>query len=256
MGYTVIIPARFASTRLPGKPLLDICGKPMLWHVYERACESSATNVIIATDDARIVDAAKGFGAEVMMTSTRHRSGSERAAEVVERRQLPADHVVVNLQGDEPLMPPALIEQVASNLASNEEAAMATLCERLETGGNLFDPNVVKVVLDHQGYALYFSRAPLPWDRENFLNNPHQLPDNTTYLRHLGIYAYRTGFLVDYPKLTPCELEKAESLEQLRALYHGYRIHVAKAQESLGPGVDTPEDLERIRVLMESKGLQ
>ncbi len=251
MGYTVIIPARFASTRLPGKPLLDICGKPMLQHVYERACESAASNVIIATDDARIVDAARGFDAEVMLTSIEHRSGSERAAEVVERRQLPTDHVVVNLQGDEPLMPSALIEQVATNLAANEDAAMATLCEPIESATDLFDPNVVKVVLDRQGYALYFSRAPLPWDRDEFLKTPGQLPDNSTYSRHLGIYSYRADFLLNYPKLTPCKLEKAESLEQLRVLYHGYRIHVAEALENPGPGVDTPEDLERVKCLME-----
>ncbi len=250
MGYTVVIPARFASTRLPGKPLLDIAGKPMLQHVYERACESAATNVIIATDDTRIVDAAEGFGAEVMMTSIEHRSGSERAAEVVERRQLPTEHIVVNLQGDEPLMPPALLDQVASNLATNDDASMATLCEQLETDAQLFDPNVVKVVLDYRGYALYFSRAPLPWDREEFIKNPRQLPDKTVYLRHVGVYAYRADFLQNYPKLTPCALEKAESLEQLRALYHGYRIHVAEAQEGPGPGVDTPEDLERVRSLM------
>ena len=247
MKFTVIIPARFASTRLPGKPLLDIVGKPMIRHVYERALESGAERVVIATDEAKIETAAKSFGAQVCMTASHHRSGTERLSEVVDTLGLGADEIVVNLQGDEPLMPPVLIHQVAHNLADHPLASVATLAESIHTAAELFDPNVVKVVSDEQGYALYFSRAPIPWDRDAFALTTAELPKKSHYLRHIGLYAYRAGFIKEYVSWSACALESAESLEQLRVLWRGHKIHLAEAKAATVAGVDTPQDLERVR---------
>src|SRR5690606_4666497 len=233
--FTVIIPARYGSTRFPGKPLVDIGGKPMIRHVHERALESGAARVLVATDDARIAAAAQGFGAEVVMTRSDHPSGTDRLAEVVEQLGLHDPAIVVNLQGDEPLMPPGLVRQTAEALAQRQEADIATLATPIVTRTDVFDPNVVKVVRDRDGYALYFSRAPIPWDRDNFKQADGPL--TAGYLRHLGIYGYRVSFLRRYPCLSEVELERAESLEQLRALWHGARIYVGVANELPGPGV-------------------
>lgn len=250
MGFHILIPARYASSRLPGKPLLDIGGKPMLQHVYERASASGAASVVIATDDPRIEEAARAFGAAVCMTSAEHRSGSERLAEAVMLLGYGTDEIVVNLQGDEPLMPPALLRQVADNLERHPAAAVATLCTRIHTAAELFDPHVVKVVCDREGYALYFSRAVIPWDRDAFAVTTEELPPQAEHFRHLGLYAYRAGFLQRYVRLSPCHPEQMESLEQLRVLWHGERIHVAEALELPGAGVDTPADLARMRALL------
>lgn len=251
MGFKVVIPARYASSRLPGKPLLDIAGKPMFAHVYARACDSSADDVIIATDDPRIEEAARGIGAKVVMTSSAHPSGTDRLQEVVRKAGWSDDTIVVNVQGDEPLIPPAVIDQVAANLAAAPDAGIATLAEPLADATQLFNPNIVKLVRDVRGFAMYFSRAPMPWARDLFAKDRSQLPASGLYLRHLGIYAYRAGFLHDYVQWPPAEIEQVEALEQLRALYHGVKIHVDVAAVKLPPGVDTAEDLERVRALME-----
>ena len=248
--FTVVIPARYASTRLPGKPLQDIAGKPMVRHVWEQARKSRAERVVIATDDARIVEACQAFGAEVLLTREDHNSGTDRLAEVASRLELPGDAIVVNVQGDEPLIPPAIIDQVAANLAAHPEAGIATLAEPIEEVAALFNPNVVKVVTDRNGLALTFSRAPLPWARDAFAAGRDQLPAGIPYRRHIGIYAYRAQFLHDFVAWGACWLESCESLEQLRALWHGVRIHVADALEAPPTGVDTAEDLERVRRLL------
>jgi 3-deoxy-manno-octulosonate cytidylyltransferase (CMP-KDO synthetase) len=248
--YTVVIPARYASTRLPGKPLQDIAGKPMIRHVWEQACRSGAQRVVVATDDQRILLACKGFGAEALLTRADHNSGTDRLAEVADQLGLVADAIVVNVQGDEPLIPPSVIDQVAQNLASHPEAAIATLAEPLGDSQSLFNPNVVKVLCDINGLALTFSRAPLPWARDEFARDRDALPPAVPYRRHIGIYAYRAGFLADFVAWGPCWLENTECLEQLRALWHGKRIHVADAIEAPPAGVDTAEDLERVRKLL------
>ena len=247
MNFCVVIPARYASTRLPGKPLLDIAGKPMIQRVYERACASSAMRVVVATDDPRIVEAATGFGAEALMTSPDHVSGTDRIEEVARQLDLAADDIVVNVQGDEPLIPPAVIDQVAGNLAANRSAGIATLCEPVATMEDLFNPNIVKLVADARGFALYFSRAPIPWNRDEFADGQ---PGNEVTIearRHLGIYAYRVSFLHDFVQWPVAALEQKESLEQLRAMVNGTRIHVAEAVEAVPPGVDTAADLELVR---------
>lgn len=248
--YTVVIPARYASTRLPGKPLQDIAGKPMIRHVWEQACRSGAQQVVIATDDQRILQACEGFGAQALLTRVDHNSGTDRLAEVAEKLGLAADAIVVNVQGDEPLIPPSVIDQVALNLAAHPEAAIATLAEPISDPHALFNPNVVKVLSDINGLALTFSRAPLPWARDEFARDPDGLPGAVPYRRHIGIYAYRAGFLADFVAWGPCWLENTECLEQLRALWHGKRIHVADAIEAPPAGVDTAEDLERVRKLL------
>lgn len=252
MAFTVIIPARYASTRLPGKPLQDIAGEPMIRHVCRRAGESRAGRVVVATDDERIRSACEGFGAEVQMTSSAHSSGTDRLEEVVRRLGLDDDAIVVNVQGDEPLMPPELINQVAENLMFNEEADVATLCERIHDPESLFNPNVVKVVYDCNGSAMYFSRAPIPWAREHF-DSPQgrdALLSVGEWHRHIGLYAYRVSLLRRFVTWPPAPPETLESLEQLRALWNGARIHVAVACKAPPAGVDTPEDLERIRTLL------
>jgi 3-deoxy-manno-octulosonate cytidylyltransferase (CMP-KDO synthetase) len=248
--FSVVIPARFASTRLPGKPLQVIAGKPMIQHVWEQACRSAAQQVVVATDDARIVSACEAFGARVVLTRAEHNSGTDRLAEVATQLGLASDAIVVNVQGDEPLIPPAIIDQVAANLAAHPEAGIATLAEPIDDVQALFNPNVVKVSADINGLALTFSRAPLPWARDALARDRTVLPAGVPYRRHIGIYAYRAGFLHDFVAWGPCQLEDTECLEQLRALWHGVRIHVADAIESPPAGVDTPEDLERVRQLL------
>ncbi len=250
MDFVVVIPARYASTRLPGKPLQDIAGKPMIQHVWEQARKSSASRVVVATDDARIVEACRGFGAEMLLTAATHNSGTDRLAEVASQLGLPGEAIVVNVQGDEPLIPPAIIDQVAANLAASPQAGIATLAEPIHDAAQLFNPNVVKVVSDASGLALTFSRAPLPWARDAFAAGRDNLPAGVPFRRHIGIYAYRAGFLHDFVAWGPCWLEDAECLEQLRALWHGVRIHVADALETPPAGVDTAEDLQRVRQLL------
>jgi len=247
--YKIVIPARYASTRLPGKPLLPIAGKPMIQHVYERALAVGAEHVLIATDDERIAEAARGFGAEVCMTRADHPSGTDRIAEVAQKMGWSDETIVVNLQGDEPLMPVALLRQVADDLAINPQADIATLATNLDGPEQVFDANVVKVVTDRAGFALYFSRASIPWDREHFKYG-HVPPHSAGLLRHLGLYAYRVGFLRDYQNMEPAPLEQAECLEQLRALWYGRHIHVAEAEECPPPGVDTAEDLARVEAVL------
>ena len=241
MSFTVVIPARFAAQRLPGKPLLDINGKPMLQHTYERACLSEATNVYIATDDDRIRQCADEFGAKVFMTSESHRSGSDRIQEVTNKLQLDADEIIVNVQADEPLIPPSVINQVANNLRATEGVGIATLCEVISSQEEIEDPNAVKVVTDEQGHALYFSRATIPYQASASAQN---------CFRHIGIYAYRVSVLNAYVGWPPSELEISEKLEQLRALYNGVRVHVAVSGEEIPAGVDTEKDLEAVRALL------
>ena len=245
---TVVIPARFASTRLPGKALLPIAGRPMIRHTYERALGSGAGEVIIATDDERVAAAARAFGAPVLMTGDRHRSGTERVAEAASLLALCDDEVVVNVQGDEPMLPPALVSQVAEDLIAHPAAQMATLREPMLRAAEVFDPATVKVVTDREGYALYFSRAAIPWHRGHFETG--EVPAGAALSRHVGLYAYRAGYLRRYVSQAAPGIEEAEALEQLRALYHGARIHVAEACESPGPSVDTARDLERVRSLV------
>lgn len=247
MSFHVVIPARYASSRLPGKPLLDIAGKPMIQHVYERARASGAEQVLIATDDVRIADAVEGFGGEFCMTSPGHASGTERIAEVARLQGWADDELVVNVQGDEPLMPATLIHQVAEALVREPEADVSTLCERIAHAADLFDPHVVKVVRDRRDYALYFSRASIPWDRDAFSVTTDELPARSEHYRHIGLYGYRCGFIKQYVSWPACGLEVMESLEQLRVLWHGGRIHVGVALEQPGHGVDTQADLERVR---------
>lgn len=248
--FTVVIPARLASTRLPNKPLLDIAGKPMIQHVWEQARRSGAERVVVATDHDDILRACEAFGAQVLLTRVDHASGTDRLAEVAELLGLADDALVVNVQGDEPLIPPVVIDQVAGNLAAHPEAGVATLAEPIHDVDSLFNPNVVKVSTDVNGLALTFSRAPLPWARNAFAGDRSQLPPGFPYRRHIGIYAYRAGFLADFVGWGPCALEETEALEQLRALWHGVRIHVADALEAPQAGVDTLEDLERVRRLL------
>ncbi|ADT87514.1 3-deoxy-manno-octulosonate cytidylyltransferase [Vibrio furnissii] len=243
MSFTVVIPARYQSTRLPGKPLADIAGKPMVQWVYEQAMQAGADRVIVATDDARVEQAVNAFGGTVCMTSPDHQSGTERLAEVVKRMSIEDDHIIVNVQGDEPLIPPSIIRQVADNLAASQ-APMATLAVEISDAEEVFNPNAVKVVTDKDGYALYFSRASIPWDRDNFANDKTIVQP---LMRHIGIYAYRAGFINTYIHWQPSQLEKIESLEQLRVLWYGEKIHVAVALEAPPAGVDTPEDLEAVR---------
>ncbi|MFP1811910.1 3-deoxy-manno-octulosonate cytidylyltransferase [Lonsdalea quercina] len=247
MTFTVIIPARFASSRLPGKPLADINGKPMVIHVMERAQESGAERVIVATDHPDVEQVIRQAGGDVCLTSPDHNSGTERLAEVIERYRLPDDEIIVNIQGDEPMIPPVIVRQVAENLAGSR-AGMATLAVPIVGSEDVFNPNAVKVVRDAEGYALYFSRAPIPWDRERFGQANENVGDH--FLRHIGIYAYRAEFVRRYVSWAPSELEKIELLEQLRVLWYGEKIHVDVAKAIPSVGVDTPEDLARVRLAM------
>jgi len=249
MSFKIVIPARYASTRLPGKPLLDIAGKPMIQHVYERALESKATDIIIATDNDDIKRVAQDFGADICMTRTDHMSGTDRLAEVASQRNFSDDDIIINVQGDEPYLPASLINQVADDLQQHTDADMATLYSQIDQEKHVFDSNVVKVVMDGLGYALYFSRAPIPWMRDHF-DQQSTLPPDLPHYRHIGLYGYRASFLKHYTELSPCVLEEEESLEQLRALYHGKKIHLTEAKISAGHGIDTQEDLDEIRKLL------
>lgn len=247
--FKVVIPARYGSSRLPAKPLLDIAGKPMVAHVYERALLSQAQSVVVATDDERIAEAVRAYGAPVVMTSTEHPSGTDRLQEVAAKMGWSADDIIVNVQGDEPLIPPQVINQVAANLAAHLQAGIATLAEAIEDVTQLTNPNIVKLVRDVNHMAMYFSRAPMPWARDAFMQGISALPVTELYVRHLGIYAYRVSFLNDYVQWPPALLEQVEALEQLRALYYGVKIHVDLACVNLPAGVDTMADLERVRAL-------
>lgn len=251
MSFVVVIPARYASTRLPGKPLADIHGKPMVQHVVEKALQSGADRVIVATDDERVQQALAPFAAaagfEVCMTSPDHQSGTERLAEVCRHYGFAADTIIVNVQGDEPLIPPVIIRQVADNLAA-ASAPMATLSVPIRDAEEAFNPNAVKVVTDREGYALYFSRASIPWDRDCFAQSREQIGDH--YQRHIGIYAYRASFIQRYVDWAPSVLEQVEALEQLRVLWYGEKIHVAQALQAPPVGVDTQADLDKVRALL------
>jgi 3-deoxy-manno-octulosonate cytidylyltransferase (CMP-KDO synthetase) len=247
MAFTVVIPARLRSSRLPGKALAPIAGKPMVVRVAERARESGARRVLVATDHPDIAGAVERHGFEAVMTAEAHPTGTDRIAEAAERLGLAAAEIVVNVQGDEPLIEPGLIRAVADLLAATPEAAIATACHPIRDAAELFNPNAVKVVLDHAGFARYFSRAPVPWARDAFASTTAALPAGLPCHRHIGVYAYRVDFLRLYPKLAQSPLERFEALEQLRALWHGYAIAVAVRHDAPLPGVDTPEDLERIR---------
>ena len=243
----MVIPARLGSTRLPRKPLADIAGKPMVIRVAERAKQSLAHSVVVATDSPEIEAACNEYRIECLLTSPDHPTGTDRLAEVAQLLKLPADALVVNVQGDEPLIPPGLINQVAQTLAENTQCAISTVAVPIADHAEIDNPNVVKVVLNRAGEALYFSRAPIPFVRDT------QSVHKTEHLRHLGIYAYRADFLQAYSRLEPAPPEQAEALEQLRALWNGYRIAVHIASETPPAGIDTPEDLERVRRLLEVK---
>lgn len=248
MSFTVIIPARYESSRFPGKPLVDIHGKPMVQHVYEKAVASGATQTIVATDDDRIKAAVEAFGGEVCMTSSSHQSGTERLAEVIGKLDISGAENIVNVQGDEPFIPVENITQVAQNLSSHGKASMATLSVAIDDLEEALNPNAVKVVTDKAGFALYFSRSTIPYDRERFLALWQSGQDATEigdfYQRHIGIYAYRAEFIKRYIAMAASPLEKIESLEQLRVLWHGEKIHVEQAKVAPPPGIDTPSDLE------------
>jgi 3-deoxy-manno-octulosonate cytidylyltransferase (CMP-KDO synthetase) len=247
MKFTVVIPARLDSTRLARKMLADLGGKPLVIHAADRARDSGAQEVIIATDSKEIADAAKQHGHAAAMTRADHASGTDRIAEVATQRNYPDDHIVVNVQGDEPLIPPTVITAVAHNLTGHTAAAVSTACCRIEDAQEFANPAIVKVALDRDGYALYFSRAPIPYARDAFAGGITALPPGLPAYRHIGIYGFRAGFLRSYAQLTPSPLEKFESLEQLRVLWHGHRISVVVTDDAPPPGVDTPQDLERVR---------
>ncbi|MFD2366107.1 3-deoxy-manno-octulosonate cytidylyltransferase [Pseudoduganella sp. GCM10020061] len=250
MAFTVIIPARLASTRLPNKPLADLGGKPMVVRVAERAQLSGATRIVVATDHPDIEAACCAHGVEVCMTRADHPSGTDRIAEVAQQLGLGADEVIVNLQGDEPLIDPALLAAAAALVQPG--VPMATCAHPIADPAEVFNPNVVKVVLDKQGRALYFSRATIPWHRDAFAKSTSTLPPGYAPLRHIGLYAYSAAFLQQYPTLEPAPLEQVEALEQLRVLWHGYPIAVHITPDAPGAGVDTPEDLERVRLSYQS----
>ena len=256
MHYTIIIPARYASSRFPGKPLADIAGRPMVVRVAEQAAKTGA-DVIVATDHKGIAGVVREHGYEAVMTKTNHATGTDRLAEVVTRKRFDAKHIVVNVQGDEPLIPPMLIKRVAQSLADHTSASIATACHPITGIHEFTNPNVVKVVLDNAGYALYFSRAMIPHARDAFAKGmPKSLPANMPVYRHLGIYAYRCGFLKAFRKMRPAAIEQCEALEQLRAMAHGHRISVAITRAAPHPGVDTPDDLVRIRRLLHARRRQ
>lgn len=253
MSFTVIIPARMAATRLPRKPLLDIAGLPMVERVRRQALASGASRVLVATDSVEIAECIRGHGGEAILTRTDHGSGTDRLAEVVGGLDLPNAEIIVNLQGDEPLMPPHLLEAVAELLAGDSAAAMATVGCPMQDSSDIFNPNIVKLVRDLSGNALYFSRAPIPWDRSSF-NAAESTPLQhcSAWLRHIGLYAYRAAFLSRFAGWPATPLETLESLEQLRALEHGERIRVLLTEETPPAGIDTPEDLERVRKLFDN----
>lgn len=250
MSYKVVIPARMGSTRLPGKPLREIAGKPMIRWVVEAAQKSSAEQIIVATDDPAIASAVEAFGGTASITRADHESGTDRLQEVAEQWGWSAETVVVNLQGDEPLMPAAVIDQVAHNLLHCKEASVATLSEPITSVTQLFDPNAVKVVSDVNGRALYFSRAPIPYGRETYAGTAPELPLAGLAQRHLGLYAYRVALLHEFVRWPPAALEQWEKLEQLRVLANGHMIHIAQACQEVPGGVDTETDLQRVSDLL------
>lgn len=251
MSVYIIIPARYQSSRLPGKPLIEIAGKPLIQYVYEQAKKASADRVIIATDDARIENTVKKFHGEVCLTSVHHQSGTERLAEAVDLLGIHPKDIVINIQGDEPFIPPIIINQVIDRLNKDKKANIATLCEPMNSIEDVFNSNINKVILDHEGYAIYFSRAPIPYYRDGFKDK--KMPKNFYYYRHVGIYGYRAEFIKQYVNWKPSAIEKIESLEQLRVLYYGEKIAVDVALEPSGIGIDTPEDLEKAREIMNFK---
>ena len=251
ISFKVVIPARFASSRLPGKPLLDIAGKPMVIHVAERAKASGAEEICIATDHVGIYETAFAYGIDAVMTRDDHVSGTDRIAEVAAFKKWDAHTLVVNVQGDEPLIEPLLIRRVAANLATHTDASIATVCHSLHEYADMFNPNIVKVTMDHDGYALYFSRAPIPYARDAFAAG-QQIPRGLPVYRHVGLYAYRAGFLSHYARLQAAPIEQFESLEQLRALWHGYKISVEITATAPSPGVDTQDDLDIVRQLFKA----
>ena len=251
MHFRVVIPARYASSRLPGKPLADIGGRPMVLHVLERALQAGAESVVVATDDARVQQAVEAAGYQALMTSPDHQSGTERLVEVAETLGWADDTLVVNVQGDEPLIDPMLIREAARQLVLHDDAVMATLAHPIHDHADFINPNVVKVVADEAGYALYFSRAPIPWPRDAF-SAQQPMPHELGALRHIGLYAYRAGFLRTYASLASSPLERYEMLEQLRVLWHGHRISLGITPIAPAPGVDTPEDLARVRGLFQA----
>lgn len=246
MAFHIIIPARFESTRLPGKPLLDIAGKPMIQHVYERAMEAGAESVTVATDNLRVEEVVREFGGNACLTNDLHVSGTDRLAEAAQIIGLSDDDLVVNLQGDEPLMPASLITHVAETLKKDKQAVVATSCVRIVDPAEINDPNIVKVVTDRFGHALYFSRAAIPFLRDLESEIEHRV------FRHIGLYAYRCGFLAEFTQFTPSTLEHVEALEQLRVLWYGGKISVLETTDDPGHGVDTPDDLQRVRDLLEN----
>jgi len=250
----IVIPARHASTRLPGKALADIAGKPMVVRVAEAAQRCRNDGIWVATDHEDIRRAVESHGFQALLTRADHPSGTDRIAEVASRLDWDDDEIVVNVQGDEPLIDPALIERVAAALRDDAGAAIATASHAITEAGDFFSPNVVKVVCDGRDRALYFSRAPIPWDRDAFGATQEILPADFPAQRHIGLYAYRVGFLRQYGLLAPAPLERCEALEQLRALWHGYAIRVVRCAHAPAPGVDTPEDLERVRREFERQG--
>ncbi len=250
MGFIVLIPARLASVRLPDKPLADIAGLPMVVRVARRAALSRAERVVVAADHPRIISACEQHGVEAVLTGTHHATGSDRLAQACELLGLAPDQIVVNVQGDEPLLPPGLIDAVAQLLAGQPLASMSTAAHKIHAVDDLANPNIVKVVLDSNAMALYFSRAPIPWKRDEYGARPQSLLPPLP-LRHVGIYAYRVAFLRAFPQLPVAPLERLEALEQLRALWHGYRIAVHISASQPGPCVDTPDDLERVRRLFQ-----
>ncbi|MBO1924099.1 3-deoxy-manno-octulosonate cytidylyltransferase [Thiomicrorhabdus sp. 6S3-12] len=252
MSFVVIIPARLQSSRLPRKPLMEINGYPMVYWTWMQAKKSGASRIIIATESHEVADACHAFGAEVCITGEHHQSGTERIAEVIELSLIGDEQIIVNVQGDEPMLPPELIHQVAQGLEENPSVPMATLCEEIDSAQVLFDPNAVKVSRDANDFALTFSRAPLPWARDEFAQSKEHLPSCNLYRRHIGLYAYRAGFVKRYVAWPECELEQIEKLEQLRVLWHGEKILVLDALMDAGVGVDTEQDLQRVRQLMTS----
>ncbi len=256
-GFIALIPARLASTRLPGKPLADLAGLPMVVRVAQQAIASGAARVVVCADDARILAACERHGVQAMLTAAGHATGTDRLSEAALALGLHADQIVVNVQGDEPLIPPDAIGAVARLLHTRADCDIATCAHRLGRRDELFDPNVVKVVTDARGTALLFSRAPIPWARDDFgpgTTAASALPAHYEALRHVGLYAYRAAFLQRFGQLAPAPIERAEKLEQLRALWHGSRIAVMRIDAPLPPGVDTPEDLERVRSILACRG--
>ena len=250
--FKVVIPARYASTRLPGKPLLNITGKPMIAHVCEKALQAGAEEVVVATDDDRILQTVTDLGIRAVMTRPDHQSGTERIAEVAELCGWSGGDIIVNVQGDEPLIPPEIIQELATVLAGQQQAGIATMAAEIRDAEEIFNPNAVKVVLNKDGYALYFSRAPIPWDRDGFAQQNKQVSERMPYYRHIGMYAYTVDFLKRYCQWESSVLETVESLEQLRILWYGEAIRVKVVDKTPAAGVDTAEDLLRVEGVMKA----